>query len=89
MSSSVTSSLLKSPPCTTKYRLKPLGPRIGGELDVEKGVLGGSVAFIIVARGTTFSSQFFFNFFFQFNHIMQEQDELNRDRLTSCEDMRE
>lgn len=56
MSSSVTSSLLNSPPCTTKYRLKPFGPRIGGELDVEEGVLGGSEAFIIVASGTTFSS---------------------------------
>lgn len=56
MSSSVTSSLLNSPPCTTKYRLKPFGPRIGGELDVEEGVLGGSEAFIIVASGTIFSS---------------------------------
>lgn len=36
-----------------------------------------------------FESVYFLFYFIQFNHIMQEQDELNRDGLTSCEDMRE
>ena len=51
ISSSVTSSLLNRPPCTTKNRLQPPGPRIGGS-DEAKEPEGGRVALIIVASGT-------------------------------------
>jgi hypothetical protein len=49
ISSSVTSSLLNSPPCTTKYRFTPAGERIAFSLG-EGG--GGRVALIRVASGT-------------------------------------
>lgn len=46
MSSNVTSSWLKRPPCTTKYRLKPSAERI------PPFVAGGLVALTNAARGT-------------------------------------
>ena len=47
ISSSVTSSLLKRPPCTTKKRLRPSGDRIAPSL-----ALGGFVGLTSVASGT-------------------------------------